>query len=531
MIMEKEFNVTGTCIPEIHYMVDTSAKLDKVVKLIEKRRYFIINRPRQYGKTTTFFLLDKKLNNSQEYISIKISFEGIGDAVFENEEKFVEAFLDIVIYDLNFRYEELGEFLENEKSKAVTLKDLSRVITKFIIKSNKKVVLMIDEVDKSSNNQLFLSFLGMLRNKYLLRNEGRDYTFHSVILAGVHDVKSMKLKIRPDEEQKYNSPWNIATDFDVDMSFSKEEIETMLIDYIDSKGVKLNKEYFSQKLHFYTSGYPFLVSKLCKIIDEKIMNEEELQWKKEFMDLSVKELLKETNTNFDGLIKNIENNKELFEMVKNILIEGLKMDFNIHNPEINLGALYGIFRNDNGKVKIHNRVYEQLIYNYMVSKMQTSMYGTKFNNYNERSKFVNEDGTLDIKKVLVKFQEFMKHEYSENRRTFLEEDGRLIFLAFISPIINGVGFAFKEVKGGEEKRFDIVITYEKKMYIIELKIWRGEEYHKKGLIQLGEYLEQYELKEGYLLIFDFRKSGLLGKVGDSKVKIDNEEKNIVEVYC
>lgn len=531
MIMEKEFNVTGTCIPEIHYMVDTSTKLDKVVKLIEKRRYFIINRPRQYGKTTTFFLLDKKLNNSQEYISIKISFEGIGDAVFENEEKFVEAFLDIVIYDLNFRYEELGEFLENEKSKAVTLKDLSRVITKFIIKSNKKVVLMIDEVDKSSNNQLFLSFLGMLRNKYLLRNEGRDYTFHSVILAGVHDVKSMKLKIRPDEEQKYNSPWNIATDFDVDMSFSKEEIETMLIDYIDSKGVKLNKEYFSQKLHFYTSGYPFLVSKLCKIIDEKIMNEEELQWKKEFMDLSVKELLKETNTNFDGLIKNIENNKELFEMVKNILIEGLKMDFNIHNPEINLGALYGIFRNDNGKVKIHNRVYEQLIYNYMVSKMQTSMYGTKFNNYNERSKFVNEDGTLDIKKVLVKFQEFMKHEYSENRRTFLEEDGRLIFLAFISPIINGVGFAFKEVKGGEEKRFDIVITYEKKMYIIELKIWRGEEYHKKGLIQLGEYLEQYELKEGYLLIFDFRKSGLLEKVGDSKVKIDNEEKNIVEVYC
>ena len=84
---------------------------------------------------------------------------------------------------------------------------------------------MIDEVDKSSNNQLFLSFLGMLRNKYLLRNEGKDYTFHSVILAGVHDVKNLKVKIRPEEEQKYNSPWNIASDFEVDMSFSKEEID------------------------------------------------------------------------------------------------------------------------------------------------------------------------------------------------------------------------------------------------------------------------------------------------------------------
>jgi len=46
-----------------------------------------------------------------------------------------------------------------------------------------------------------------------------------------------------------------------------------------------------------------------------------------------------------------------------------------------------------------------------------------------------------------------------------------------------------EVKGWDERRFDTVITYEKRMYIIELKIWRGKEYHKKGLIQLGEYLD------------------------------------------
>ena len=83
----------------------------------------------------------------------------------------------------------LSEYLEQQKTKVENFIDLSRVITKFIIKANKKIVLMIDEVDKSSNNQLFLSFLGMLRNKYLLRNEGEDYTFHIVILAGVHDVK------------------------------------------------------------------------------------------------------------------------------------------------------------------------------------------------------------------------------------------------------------------------------------------------------------------------------------------------------
>jgi hypothetical protein len=271
------------------------------------------------------------------------------------------------------------------------------------------------------------------------------------------------------------------------------------------------------------------VSKLCKIIDEKIMDTEHLQWKKEYIDKAVKKLLRESNTNFDSLIKNLENNSALKELIKKIIIDGNEITYNKDNPTINLGVTYGIFRNKEGKVKIHNKVYEQKIYDYMSSLIETA---TDLSLYNERSKFIKEDGTLDIRKILTKFQNFMKHEYSEKREAFLEADGRLLFLAFISPIINGTGFAFKEVQGGEEKRFDIVITYEKRMYILELKIWHGEEYHKNGLMQLAQYMEQYVLEEGYLLIFDFRKvSGIAGKVEEVTVKVCEKEKKIVEVYC
>ena len=277
---------------------------------------------------------------------------------------------------------------------------------------------MIDEVDKSSNNQLFLSFLGMLRNKYLLRNEGEDISFCSVILAGVHDVKSLKMKIRSDDEQKYNSPWNIASDFDVDMSFSIEEIKTMLDDYVLNKRVNLDKTYFSERLYFYTSGYPFLVSKLCKIIDEKIMGENELKWEKEYFELAVKELLKESNTNFESLIKNIENNNDLKELVKKIILDGYEISYNEDNSIINMAIMYGIFKNSKGKIKIHNRIYEQRIYNYMSSLIETK---TNLGNYNERSKFVKTNGDLDIKKILIKFQEFMKHEYFEKEKLFWKQ--------------------------------------------------------------------------------------------------------------
>lgn len=88
--------------------------------------------------------------------------------------------------------------------------DLNNYLFEFVDKAEKKIVLMIDEVDKSSNNQLFLSFLGLLRDKFIKAQADRDKTFYSVILAGVHDVKNLKLKLRDDGEHKYNSPWNIA---------------------------------------------------------------------------------------------------------------------------------------------------------------------------------------------------------------------------------------------------------------------------------------------------------------------------------
>ncbi|MBW6411654.1 hypothetical protein [Clostridium weizhouense] len=55
--MEKEFNITGTCIPKMHYMVDTSDKLKKTIKVIDKGKYFTINRPRLYGLDEGYLLI------------------------------------------------------------------------------------------------------------------------------------------------------------------------------------------------------------------------------------------------------------------------------------------------------------------------------------------------------------------------------------------------------------------------------------------------------------------------------------------
>ncbi|RAK08637.1 PD-(D/E)XK nuclease superfamily protein [Halanaerobium saccharolyticum] len=501
----KKFNSTGVCIPEKHYMADVRKKIDKIKKMVEAGKYFTINKPRQFGKTTIFHLLKKELDQSN-YLVLKLSFEIMSTEVFKSEKVFVENFLKAIKRIIRFSNSQnkklLLELIERNKKELNNLTDLNYFLTDFIEISEEEVVLMIDEVDKSSNNQLFLDFLGLLRSKYLLQAEGQDFSFKSVILAGVHDVKNLKLKLRADEEHKYNSPWNIASEFSVDFELEVAEIASMLKDYSGERNINLDLEYFSEKIHYYTSGHPFLVSKLAEIIDSEILAANEESWHKDYLEQAVKLILQKNLPNFDTLIKNIENNNDLEKLCTDLIVDGRKISYNQDNPTIEKGELYGIFKKENGRLSVHNKIYEQRIYNYLISKIENEL---KTDAFDFRYNFIDE-GNLNLKAVLERFQTFIKEQYSCRDREFLERNGRLIFLAFLKPIINGKGFDFKEVQISQEKRLDVVVTYLDQKYILELKIWRGEEYHKQGLKQLADYLESQGMEEGYLLSFNFNQN-------------------------
>jgi hypothetical protein len=271
--MKKRFNVTGVCFPTEHYMADYTAKYARIVEMVEQGDYFTINRPRQYGKTTALFQITEILNASGKYLALRTSFEGAGDLPFENEASLSKVFLNLMAKACKKADKKLAEWIAQQEHSVDSFSNLSDTVSLLVEKSARKVVLLIDEIDKSSNNQLFVSFLGLLRNKYLERTEAP--TFYSVILTGVHDVKNLKLKLRPGEEQKYNSPWNIAADFEVDMNFQPLEIQPMLEEYAQDRAVEVDVQVVAERLFFYTAGYPFLVSKLCKIFDEKLLPQKE----------------------------------------------------------------------------------------------------------------------------------------------------------------------------------------------------------------------------------------------------------------
>jgi hypothetical protein len=102
-----------------------------------------------------------------------------------------------------------------------------------------------------------------------------------------------------------------------------------------------------------------------------------------------------------------------------------------------LGAMYGILAGKNGRAVIHNRIYEQILADYMRSKLETSLI-LRFDHY-LCGPYI-QDGRLQLNAVMARFQTFMQEHYSANDAAFLERECRLVFMAFLKPIINGRGF-------------------------------------------------------------------------------------------
>lgn len=170
---------------------------------------------------------------------------------------------------------------------------------------------MIDEVDSATNYHVFLDFLAMLRG-YFLNRDNRP-AFHSVILAGVYDIKNLKLKLRPDEEHQYNSPRNIAAEFDIEMSFSNVQIAAMLTE-------------------------------------------------------SVKLILKSSVPLFDSMVKHLDAFQDLRDMIEKILYHGKKIPFSPDARSISIGSMFGFLKEVDGQVMIANRIFEMRMLNMLIAE-------------------------------------------------------------------------------------------------------------------------------------------------------------------
>ncbi len=515
--MQRYFNTEGLCNPAVHYMVRLDERLKRIKEsFVDRGKYFVINRGRQYGKTTTLRALAEYLQD--DYAVISMDFQMMSTANFEDESTFVVSFIECLEDILSYNKATMEHIDREALDRLVSLKDsprtsldrLFRALSGVCRTAGRPIVLMIDEVDSASNHRVFLDFLAMLRGYYLSRDSHPIFhpIFHSVILAGVYDIKNLKLKLRPEEEHQYNSPWNIAADFDIPMSFSTDEIAAMLNEYEADYGTGMDVGAVADEIYHYTSGYPYLVSSICKMIDEKLLKSKPFSdgsdvWSKKGITEAVKIILNSKTPLFDSMVKQLDTFRDMRDMMQDILYRGEKVVFNPDTRSINMGRMFGFLRQSGSHVVVANRIFEMRLLNMFIAeeslKSEIYSYGQI-----DINKFTT-GGRLNMALVLEKFVAYFTDIYSDSDEKFLEAQGRKLFLLYLKPIINGVGYFYMEAQTRDARRTDVIVDYLGEQFVIELKIWRGNEYNERGEQQLTDYLDYFHLQKGYMLSFNFNK--------------------------
>jgi hypothetical protein len=273
----------------------------------------------------------------------------------------------------------------------------------------------------------------------------------------------------------------------------------MLGEYESDRHTGMDITAISVEIYRYTRGYPYLVSKLCKIIDERL----EANWTTGGVEEAVKLLLKDKNTLFDDIAGNIEGNKKLYNLIFDIMIKGKEVDFSPIQPEIELGSMFGILADKEGKVAVANEIFELLITDYLTANIEIE---TPVRNMVLQEDVI-ENGIFNMQLCIEKFGNHFYEVYSQTDKAFLESNGRLLFITYLKPLINGQGFYHLEAQTRNVRRMDLVVDYGKQQFIIELKLWHGDKKHEDAYQQLWNYLDGKGMNEGYLITFDFRERG------------------------
>ena len=265
-----------------------------------------------------------------------------------------------------------------------------------------------------------------------------------------------------------------------------------------------------------TGGYPFLVSRLCKMMDEELP----AAWSNEGFLAAVRTLVLEKNSLFDSLNHKLTEYPELERVISKMLFNGEKIAYNPDLEEIDVAVMFGFAKQEGAAVVIANRIFETRLYNRFLASEEWKESSMTQKAFMDKNGFVV-DGYLNMRRILTKFVIHFQELYGNEEKRFVEEYGRRFFLMYLRPIINGTGNYYIEAQTRDKKRTDVIVDYQGEQFIIEMKIWHGKEYHERGMEQLAEYLDIYQKQTGYLLSFNFNKKKETGvfeqMIGDKKI--------------
>ena len=525
------FNTEGPVKCEKHYCLPPFERLniDEILHLIDREKYFVLHAPRQTGKTSCLLGLMDYLNARDKYRCLYVNVEA-AQAAREKVYEGIQAVLSEIgsmaedFLDDDFPASTGMEILEKKGANNA----LNILLTKWCKHSKKPIVLLIDEIDSLVGDTL-ISVLRQIRAGY---NKRPALFPQSIILCGVRDVRDYR--IHSDRQKAIitgGSAFNIKAESLRLGNFSKDEVEILYKQHTDETGQKFEKGCVDLVMEL-TGGQPWLVNALGY---EACFDMKKARDRKKIITASIIEEAKENiilrrDTHLDQLADKLKEGR--VRRVIGPVLEGTNME-HISHDDIQYTLDLGLITRTASGLEISNAIYREII-----PRELTMITLYNLEPLYKPAWFVLPDGSLNMEKLMVNFQEFFR-ENSEiwvERFDYKEAGPQLLLQAFLQRIVNSGGRIDREYGLGR-RRTDIFVRWpldkDKGFYgpvqkiVIELKILYKtlEKTLEEGLRQTAKYMDKCGADQGHLVIFDRRP----GKSWDEKIFRKQEEFNAKKI--
>jgi len=501
--MARFFNTAGPVNPDDHYTLPPLSRLEieKLIQLIDQKKYFVLHAPRQTGKTSILLALMEKLNKEGKYTCLYINVEA-AQAARENVEAAMRAILDEL--SRQARYHLQSSLLDKIKKEVLHSEGefsyLNSALSEWSQRNDKPIVLLIDEIDSLVGDSL-ISVLRQLRAGYTSRPGGFP---QSVVLCGVRDVRDYRLHSADGKDViTGGSAFNIKAESLRLGNFSPEDIRNLYEQHTRETGQPFEEEIYALAWE-YTKGQPWLVNALAyeTCFEMKAGRDRSQPITAQMFEEAKGNLIIRRETHLDQLADKLK--EERVRKVIEPILAGVSAEKAFRTDDIQYLIDLGLIQqNRNGEIEIANAIYQEVIPRELTWEQQSGI-------IHKSAWYITEDGRIDMTKLIAAFQQFFR-EHSESwleRFNYKEAGPQLLMQAFLQRIVNGGGQIDREYGLGRG-RTDLYLRWpwgagEIQRVVIELKILYKslDSTIAQGMGQVNTYADRCGAEEAHLIIFD-----------------------------
>jgi hypothetical protein len=491
------FNTTGPCNPEDHYMLPPADRLvgAQLHRYIRDKLYWVLHAPRQTGKTTFLQSWMREINAGDEAISCYVSVEDC-QGISERAEA------------MRTVYKAVCRFAQSAGLPVPEVEDTSPegLLSATLIKwsqlvAPKPLIVLFDEVDVLEGHAL-ISFLRQLRSGFAARGIGSFPV--SIALVGMRDLKDYTTAAKGGIAPNPGSTFNIKEDSAVLTNFGKEDIARLFAQRTEETGQAISPGALDY-VYEQSGGQPWIVNSLFMRATLRILGEESRETvTMEHITQAREQMIEARETHLDALEVRLRN-RAIRRVIESIITGDTDLSLTRTNPDVELAMDLGLitWHTETGFV-IANPIYEEILTRHLNAPYHDNLPPPSSWQWKKAN------GSLDMDSLLREFQRFWRKnsEIWEQKADYTEAFPHLLLMAFLQRIFNGGGRVEREYAAGRG-RVDLAIEYDKRWYIIEIKLIRSydtpEEVREEGLRQIQTYRDRIDpAAPAYLVVFDRR---------------------------